>query len=107
MGLNLAFMKRDSNLKWNLVPGIHLLKVNPMCTSLCNERKKIAKKVVFTSNLVLCYQQFSQLPTVRKNCSTDQEKLLKFKVEGREFAKFLRSLEKCIQYLFILEVSNI
>ena len=45
--------------------------------------------------------------TVRKKFSTDREKLLKFKAEGREFAKFLRSLEICIQYLFILEVSNI
>ena len=32
-------------------------------------------------------------PTVRKNCSRDREKLLKFEAEGREFAKFLRSLE--------------
>ena len=32
-------------------------------------------------------------PTVRKNCSGDREKLLKFEAEGREFAKFLRSLE--------------
>ena len=36
------------------------------------------------------------LPTVRKNCSSDREKLLKFKA-GREFAKFLRSLEQFIQ----------
>ena len=36
-------------------------------------------------------------PTVRKNCSCDQEKLLKFEAEGREFAKFLRSLEQFIQ----------
>ena len=35
-------------------------------------------------------------PTVRKKCSTDREKLLKFKVEGREFAKFSRSLEQFI-----------
>ena len=28
---------------------------------------------------------------VRKNCCSDQEKLLKFKAEGREFAKCLRS----------------
>ena len=33
-------------------------------------------------------------PTVRKNCSSDQEKLLKFEAEGREFPKFLRSLEQ-------------
>jgi hypothetical protein len=34
---------------------------------------------------------------VRKNCSCDGEKLLKFKSEGREFAKSLRSLEQFIQ----------
>ena len=36
-------------------------------------------------------------PTVTKNCSSDREKLLKFEAEGREFAKFLRSLEQFIQ----------
>ena len=36
-------------------------------------------------------------PTVRKNCSRDREKLLKFEAEGREFAKFLRLLEQFIQ----------
>jgi hypothetical protein len=36
-------------------------------------------------------------PTVRKNCPSDREKLLKFKAEGREFAKILRSLEQFIQ----------
>ena len=30
---------------------------------------------------------------VRKNCSRDREKLLKFDAEGREFAKILRSLK--------------
>ena len=34
---------------------------------------------------------------MRKKCSNDREKLLKFKAEGREFAKFLRSLEQFIQ----------
>ena len=32
-----------------------------------------------------------------KNCSSDLEKHLKFEAEGREFAKFLRSLEQFIQ----------
>ena len=32
---------------------------------------------------------------MRKNCSSDREKLLKF--EAEEFAKFLRSLEQFIQ----------
>ena len=36
-------------------------------------------------------------PTVRKNCSSYQEKRLKFKADGREFAKFLRSLGQFIQ----------
>ena len=36
-------------------------------------------------------------PTVRKNCSSDRDKLLKFETEGGEFAKVLRSLEQFIQ----------
>ena len=36
-------------------------------------------------------------PTVRKKCSSDQEKLLKFEAEGPEFANILRSLEQSIQ----------
>ena len=34
---------------------------------------------------------------MKKKCSSDQEKLLKFKAEGREFAQCLRSLEQFIQ----------
>ena len=34
---------------------------------------------------------------MRKNCSSDQEKLLKFEAEGQEFSKFLGSLEQFIQ----------
>ena len=36
-------------------------------------------------------------PAVRKNCSGDREFFLKFKAEGQEFAKVLRSLEQFIQ----------
>ena len=36
-------------------------------------------------------------PTVRKKCSNDREKLLKFEAEGREFSKLLRLLEQFIQ----------
>ena len=36
-------------------------------------------------------------PIVRKKCSSDWEKLLKFEAEGQEFTKFLRSLEQFIQ----------
>ena len=37
------------------------------------------------------------LSTVRNNCSSDQEKLLKFEAEGPEIETFLRSLEQFIQ----------
>ena len=36
-------------------------------------------------------------PNVRKNCSSDREKNLKFEAEGREFAKILRSLEQFVR----------
>ena len=36
-------------------------------------------------------------PTVRKKCSCDREKFLKFEAEGREFSNFLRSLKQFIQ----------
>ena len=34
---------------------------------------------------------------MRKKCSSDREKNLKFEAEGREFAKLLRSLEQFMQ----------
>ena len=34
---------------------------------------------------------------MRKICSSDREKILKFKAEAQEFAKFVRSLEQYIQ----------
>ena len=34
---------------------------------------------------------------MRKNCFSDGEKILKYKAEGQEFAKCLRSLEQFIQ----------
>ena len=34
---------------------------------------------------------------MRKNCSSDREKLLKFEAEGRDFVKKLRSIEQSIQ----------
>ena len=36
-------------------------------------------------------------PTVRKNCSGDWEKLLKFEAERQEFAKILRSFKQFVQ----------
>ena len=33
---------------------------------------------------------------MRKKCSSDREKKIKFEAEGREFAKILRSLEQFV-----------
>ena len=52
-------------------------------------------EVYVTKNGILLPKFF--LPTVRKNCSSDREKLLKIEAEGREFANFSRSLEQFIQ----------
>ena len=40
---------------------------------------------------------FTDIVLCEKNCSSFGEKLLKFEAEGREFAKFLISLEQFIQ----------
>ena len=40
------------------------------------------------------------LPIVRKECSSDREKLFKFEAEDQEFSKILRSLEQFIQTSF-------
>ena len=57
----------------------------------CEKRRSIS----YLNNGILLPKMF--WPTVRKNCSSDREKLLKFEAEGWEFAKLLRSLEQFIQ----------
>ena len=47
------------------------------------------QKWYFVTKIVLTYCE--------KKCSSDGQKILKLKAEGREFAKFLRSLEQFIQ----------
>ena len=47
--------------------------------------------------MVFCFQNCSDLLWERIVLSSYREKLLKFEAEGREFAKFLRSLEKFTQ----------
>ena len=76
-------------------------------------RKKTIKSAL--RNDILLPKLF--LPTVRKNCFSDWEKLLKFEAERQEFANFLRSLEQFIELWkfrtifeainFLLEVSNL
>ena len=50
------------------------------------------KKNHGSSHGILLPKLFS--PTVRKNCSSNQDDFLKFEAEGQEFAKFLRSLDQ-------------
>ena len=62
---------------------------------------KVGSKIIrfthiFGSWIVILLPKFFW-PTARKNCSSDREKLLKFQAEGRQFGKFLRSLEQFIQ----------
>ena len=45
--------------------------------------------------MAFCYQNCSDL--LWKKIVSDQEKFLKFKAEGQEFAKVLTSLEQFIQ----------
>ena len=58
----------------------------------------IGKIVSLLKNGILLPKLFwPTLRTREQNCSSDREKLLKFKAEGREFAKLLESLEQFIQ----------
>ena len=57
--------------------------------------KKCIVQITLRKNGILLPKLF--LPIVRKKCSSDQGKLLKFKAEGPEFSKILRLLEQFIQ----------
>ena len=61
-------------------------KVNFIRASLSQKQKQ---KWYFVTKIVLT--------ECEKNCSSNQEKNLKFKAEGREFAKFLISPEQFIR----------
>ena len=50
------------------------------------EWKLKQNRILYVTNGILLPKLF--WPTVRKKCSSDQEKLLKFEAEGREFVKF-------------------
>ena len=116
-GENLLWSFSVSNWVEN---GAHLAEKNPFwwtisVTSMLSEWTDFLSICLSVSRSALCGQtlykvtfEFSYtcgfgilLPkknnTVRKNCSSNREKLLKFKAEGRKFAEFLRSLEQFIQ----------
>ena len=54
------------------------------CKEKEKKKKKKKKRNIFEFGILLPKLSW---PTVRKNYSSDGEKLLKFEVEGREFAK--------------------
>ena len=62
----------------------------------------MAKSSINYRNGILFLKLF--WPIVRKNCSRDWEKLLKFEVEGRELAKLLRSLEQFIEQRMVMTI---
>ena len=66
-----------------------------MCSTL-KIQHTLLQQILYVLQIGILLSKFFW-PTVRKNCSSDREKLLKFEAEGREFAKFLRSLEEFIQ----------
>ena len=51
-------------------------------------------ELISTKNVILFPKLFWTI--VRKNCSSDREKLMKYEAEGQEFAKVLKSLEQFI-----------
>ena len=61
----------------------------PMIKSTVPQFNTFRKKWYFVTKIVLTYFE--------KKCSSDPKKVLKFVAEGREFAKYLRSLEQFIQ----------
>ena len=87
---------------WNQNTGVKLARFQlenwsapaPLGTFIARARSRAGKTRLglISSTLVFLFW-----PTVRKNWSSDREKLLKFEAEGREFANILRSLEQFIQ----------
>ena len=67
--------------------------------------KNIRNSVLDLAFKFLCFNSYLTVKTkvemvfCHQNCSSDREKLLKFKTESREFSKLLRSLEQFIQTL--------
>ena len=63
----------------------------------CVQSHPLSAQGLFATTCVLWYFVPKILPTYcKKKCSSDQEKLLKYETEGREFVNVLRSLEQFI-----------
>ena len=84
------FNWKQRNFRENVA--ILFCNLNANCSNL-SDMRNLQEQV----KNAFCYQKLFWPFTVWINCSSDQEKLLKFEAEGREFAKCLRSLEQFIQ----------
>ena len=107
--MNVSKLDLLENLKFNCIIGYlshHITNTYLLCSKLYSsiawiiiQNLKDVKPIKVEKTLkhigILLPKLF--WPTLRKNCSSDREKLLKFEAEGREFAKILRSLEQFIQ----------
>ena len=71
----------------------------PKCRRLCLKNRKCTKGLKGNVKKIGILLPKLFWTTVRKNCSSDQKKLLKFEAEGQEFSNILRSLEQFIQTL--------
>ena len=85
--LNIRIRFLRQNFSWQVTFEINLVAANLIWSR--------DFKIYLAGNGILLPKLF--WPTVRKNCSSDREKLLKFEAEGRESAKFVRSLEQFIE----------
>ena len=87
---NAQKLAQDIKIKSGCGPSWRVLNVlHKVASQVCINELFCIEKWYFVTKIVLTYCE--------KKFSSDREKLLKFKAEGREFAKFLRSLEQFIQ----------
>ena len=69
-------------LTWSIC--LAVIKISSFLLEALSMRASAWKKLI-----IIIVSKKKSNPTVRKNCSSDWEKLLKFKAEGREFVKNL------------------
>ena len=96
--------REKSSQKW-IYTGTKTVKI---CMQAIIKQKNTLKNAyfgtlyIFVFQFLCCFRNGILLPklfwtTVRKNCSSDRENILKFEAEDWEFAKFLRLWEQFIQ----------
>ena len=90
--LSLLCFKMRWNPFWNLILFFPNMSTKLKNSFLKTKERRNEKVVIFKK-----WYFVTKIDLTRKKCSSGWEKLLKFKAEGYEWAKFLRSLEQFIQ----------